>query len=64
MFSPFESIQLICSLAAPAIMVVGTYIALKIDVTRNQEKIAGLKDDTTEIKADVKELKKHFMIQS
>ena len=58
----FQTIQLITSMVVPFILVLGSYIALKIDVTRNQERIAGLKDDCNEIKTDVKDIKKHLII--
>ena len=58
----FQTIQLITSLIVPFILVLGSYIALKIDVTRNQERIAAMKEDTDEIKTDVKDIKKHLII--
>ena len=58
----FQTIQLITSMVVPFILVLGSYIALKIDVTRNQERIAAMKEDTDEIKTDVKDIKKHLII--
>ena len=58
----YETIQLIASMVVPFILVLGSYIALKIDVTRNQERIAAMKEDTDEIKTDVKDIKKHLII--
>jgi len=58
----YQLIQLVASIIIPVFMVIGSYIALKIDVTRNQERISGLKEDITEIKTDVKDVKQHLIL--
>jgi len=43
------------------IVVIGFFGALKISVVRNSERIDSLKDDITEIKSDVKYIKREMI---
>jgi len=53
----YQILQLITSFFVPIIIVVGFYVSLRIDITRNQERIENLKADISEIKVNVKEIK-------
>ena len=52
----FNIFELSVALIVPVGSIIGVYINLKTNVTRNQEKIIALQDDITEIKEGVKDI--------
>jgi len=59
----FEILQIVISLLVPITVAIGVYVSLRVRVTKNQIRIEGMKEDITEIKTDVKELKKYLIIK-
>lgn len=52
----FQFLQLTISILVPSILVIGFYVAVKIDVAKLQVLVAELSKDILEIKIDLKEL--------